>query len=57
MRRDAIRPNQYVVVEADRGEDLGRVTATGAIAERKCTLLDRVRRARAGAEGAPPRAG
>jgi len=33
---DAIRPNQYVVVEADRGEDLGRVTATGAIAERKC---------------------
>lgn len=27
----------YVFVEADRGEDLGRVTATGAIAERKCT--------------------
>jgi cell fate regulator YaaT (PSP1 superfamily) len=27
----------YVIVEADRGEDLGRVTATGAIAERKCT--------------------
>jgi cell fate regulator YaaT (PSP1 superfamily) len=26
-----------VIVEADRGEDLGRVTATGAIAERKCT--------------------
>jgi cell fate regulator YaaT (PSP1 superfamily) len=24
-------------VEADRGEDLGRVTATGAVAERKCT--------------------
>ncbi|MFP4623165.1 MAG: stage 0 sporulation family protein [Gemmatimonadota bacterium] len=27
----------HVVVEADRGEDLGRVTAAGAIAERKCT--------------------
>ncbi|HUE77986.1 MAG TPA: regulatory iron-sulfur-containing complex subunit RicT [Longimicrobiales bacterium] len=27
----------YVLVEADRGEDLGRVTAAGAIAERKCT--------------------
>lgn len=27
----------YVIVEADRGEDLGRVTATGAVAERKCT--------------------
>jgi cell fate regulator YaaT (PSP1 superfamily) len=27
----------YVVVEADRGEDLGRVTAAGAIAERKCS--------------------
>jgi cell fate regulator YaaT (PSP1 superfamily) len=30
-------PSDYVVVEADRGEDLGRVTATGAIAERKCS--------------------
>jgi cell fate regulator YaaT (PSP1 superfamily) len=29
--------DSYVVVEADRGEDLGRVTAAGAIAERKCT--------------------
>ncbi|NJD09391.1 MAG: hypothetical protein FIB01_02745 [Gemmatimonadetes bacterium] len=27
---------QHVIVEADRGEDLGRVTAAGAIAERKC---------------------
>ncbi len=26
-----------VIVEADRGEDLGRVTASGAVAERKCT--------------------
>ena len=33
---EPIRLNGYVVVEADRGEDLGRVTATGAIAERKC---------------------
>ena len=31
------RPDDYVVVEADRGEDLGRVTASGAVAERKCS--------------------
>jgi cell fate regulator YaaT (PSP1 superfamily) len=30
-------PGHHVVVEADRGEDLGRVTALGAIAERKCS--------------------
>jgi cell fate regulator YaaT (PSP1 superfamily) len=29
--------SQYVIVEADRGEDLGRVTAAGAVAERKCS--------------------
>ena len=29
--------NEYVIVEADRGEDLGRVTAAGAVAERKCS--------------------
>ncbi|MGH7469941.1 MAG: PSP1 domain-containing protein [Longimicrobiales bacterium] len=29
--------SDYVIVEADRGEDLGRVTAGGAIAERKCS--------------------
>jgi len=29
--------SQYVIVEADRGEDLGQVTALGAIAERKCS--------------------
>ncbi|MGH7477426.1 MAG: PSP1 domain-containing protein [Longimicrobiales bacterium] len=29
--------NAYVVVEADRGQDVGRVTASGAIAERKCS--------------------
>jgi cell fate regulator YaaT (PSP1 superfamily) len=29
--------NEYVIVEADRGEDLGRVTASGAVAERKCS--------------------
>ena len=28
--------SDYVIVEADRGEDLGRVTAAGAVAERKC---------------------
>ena len=31
-----IRPGSHVVVEADRGEDLGEVTALGTIAERKC---------------------
>lgn len=30
-------PGHHVVVEADRGEDLGEVTALGAIAERKCS--------------------
>jgi len=32
-----LRPGQHVIVEADRGEDLGEVTAVGAIAERKCS--------------------
>ncbi len=31
------RAGAYVVVEADRGEDLGEVTALGTIAERKCS--------------------
>jgi len=30
-------PGCHVIVEADRGEDLGEVTALGAIAERKCS--------------------
>jgi cell fate regulator YaaT (PSP1 superfamily) len=30
-------PGQRVIVEADRGEDLGEVTAVGLIAERKCS--------------------
>jgi cell fate regulator YaaT (PSP1 superfamily) len=34
---DFIEICDYVIVEADRGEDLGRVTAAGAIAERKCS--------------------
>jgi cell fate regulator YaaT (PSP1 superfamily) len=34
---DEIQLSQYVIVEADRGEDLGRVTASGAVAERKCS--------------------
>jgi cell fate regulator YaaT (PSP1 superfamily) len=33
----AVDLSQYVIVEADRGEDLGRVTAAGAVAERKCS--------------------
>ncbi|NNL30756.1 MAG: stage 0 sporulation protein [Gemmatimonadetes bacterium] len=32
-----MRPGQRVIVQADRGEDLGEVTAVGAIAERKCS--------------------
>ena len=32
-----LRPGQHVVVEADRGEDLGEISAVGAIAERKCS--------------------
>ena len=32
-----IRPGAFVFVEADRGEDLGEVTALGSIAERKCS--------------------
>jgi len=31
-----LRPGQHVIVEADRGEDLGEVSAMGVIAERKC---------------------
>lgn len=33
----SLDPGDSVVVEADRGEDLGTVTALGAIAERKCS--------------------
>jgi len=32
-----LAPGQHVIVEADRGEDLGEVTALGTIAERKCS--------------------
>lgn len=32
-----LQPGSQVIVEADRGEDLGRVTALGTIAERKCS--------------------
>jgi len=31
-----LRPGAHVIVEADRGRDLGMVTATGVVAERKC---------------------
>jgi cell fate regulator YaaT (PSP1 superfamily) len=34
---DTLDLSSYVIVEADRGEDLGRVTAAGAVAERKCS--------------------
>jgi len=32
-----LRPGLHVVVEADRGEDLGEISAIGLIAERKCS--------------------
>lgn len=32
-----LRPGEHVVVEADRGEDVGEVSAVGLIAERKCS--------------------
>lgn len=32
-----VRPGMPVIVEAERGEDLGRVSAVGGIAERKCS--------------------
>jgi cell fate regulator YaaT (PSP1 superfamily) len=32
-----LRPGQHVIVQADRGEDLGEVSAVGTIAERKCS--------------------
>jgi cell fate regulator YaaT (PSP1 superfamily) len=32
-----LEDGQHVVVEADRGEDVGRVTAIGVVAERKCS--------------------
>jgi cell fate regulator YaaT (PSP1 superfamily) len=32
-----LRPGDHVIVEAERGEDLGEVSALGAIAERKCS--------------------
>jgi len=33
----SLKPGTSVIVEADRGEDLGRISATGTIAERKCS--------------------
>ncbi|MGM0669134.1 MAG: PSP1 domain-containing protein, partial [Gemmatimonadota bacterium] len=35
-----LRPGAHVIVEADRGEDLGEVTALGTLAERKCASSD-----------------
>ena len=31
-----LTPGEQVIVEADRGEDLGKISALGTIAERKC---------------------
>ncbi|MGD8868262.1 MAG: PSP1 domain-containing protein, partial [Gemmatimonadales bacterium] len=35
-----LRPREYVVVEADRGQDLGLVTAIGELAKRKCDACE-----------------
>jgi len=35
-----VGPGAMVVVESDRGEDLGEVTAVGSIAERKCSSAE-----------------
>ncbi|HET9947353.1 MAG TPA: regulatory iron-sulfur-containing complex subunit RicT [Longimicrobiales bacterium] len=32
-----LRPGHHVIVEAERGEDLGEVSAVGVVAERKCS--------------------
>lgn len=32
-----LEPGSHVIVQADRGEDLGEVTAVGLVAERKCS--------------------
>ena len=34
-----LRPGHHVIVQADRGEDLGEVTAVGVFAERKCAII------------------
>lgn len=34
---ESIRPDMHVIVEVDRGEDLGRVVTTGGIAAKKCS--------------------
>ncbi len=36
-RATELHPGTHVVVEADRGEDLGTLTALGSVAERKCS--------------------
>ncbi|UCC48336.1 MAG: hypothetical protein JSV41_12870 [Gemmatimonadota bacterium] len=36
----SIRAREYVVVEADRGQDLGMVSAVGGLAKRKCQACD-----------------
>jgi cell fate regulator YaaT (PSP1 superfamily) len=37
VRGVEVRPGAHAVVEADRGEDLGEITAVGSIAKRKCS--------------------
>jgi cell fate regulator YaaT (PSP1 superfamily) len=35
-----VREREYVVVEADRGQDLGQITATDGLARRKCAVCE-----------------
>lgn len=47
LRDSRLEPGRHVIVEADRGEDLGELLAVGALAQRKCS-------AAGGCEGDPP---
>jgi cell fate regulator YaaT (PSP1 superfamily) len=45
---DTLRPGEYVLVEVERGQDVGRVKSVGGVAARKCASC-----APPGEEGAP----
>ncbi len=38
---ETLRPKDYVVVEVERGEDLGRVVSVGGVAARKCSSCNK----------------
>ena len=51
---EPLRVGESVVVEAERGRDLGRITAVGAVAEKKCGGACTGCSVPAGAEAGPP---